>query len=414
MEKDGSKRGEEGRRDKDPPGSYNIQMKTISGTPIHTNKLLCHLCGILCTNTFTLSRHLHQKHDSTHRYECHLCFYETERKDNLFRHYRTVHKLTPPYPENRKMPPRARFENKQNNTNKNKPTTASTSTARPREAPDDYDKYLDSTGAYVYFHTLRKDQRITTWAPKVRQLISTEVPPYSSNNTEYPRLDLSPDTRFIPLYTETLSDDEYPHDPRQVIPEASQPENPENNKANSSVEEIVETALDDPGEAIIEIALDDPVQVTTVVHENRGQINEANPNSEDTTEITLENTDEVEVLSPTENVMDIQFTDEDIAAIEALLDDFSPNDAPPVVNTMNTPILPEVDEWFPDNHDVEAEAEAEAETNEAEAEDEETPEAEAELDSIFRLESVQSDYYINTIPDYPLSLDLDDLFSRDD
>ena len=410
MEKDGSKRGEEGRRDKEPPGSSSIQMKTITGTPIHTNKLLCHLCGILCTNSFTFSRHVHQKHESTYRYECHLCFYETERKDNLVRHYRTVHKLTPPYPENRKMPPRARFENKQNNTNKNKPTTASTSTARPREAPDDYNKYLDSTGAYVYFHTLRKDQRITTWAPKVRQLINTEVPQYSSNNTEYPRLDLSPDTRFIPLYTETLSDDEYPHDPRQVIPDANQSENPDNNTANSSVEEIPESALADPGETIIEIALDDPVQETTVVQENRGQINEANPNIENTTEITPEDTNEVEVLSPAENVMDIQFTDEDIAAIEALLDDFSPNDAPAIENTMNTPVLPEVDEWFPDNQEVEAEAEAEA--NEAEVEENPEPEP----DSIFRLESVQSDHFINTYPDYPWSLNeaYEELFTRDD
>ncbi len=135
----------------------SLRLIKEGNTCSSTNKYLCHLCGQLYSSNFTLLRHLNLKHEQDSVTQCPLCFYQTNRLDNLHRHYRLKHKLTPPYPEGFKMPALANTEK----TTQKKPEIKATSpvpdsdepsTSKKAKIEPDYFKYPESTGAYIYFN----------------------------------------------------------------------------------------------------------------------------------------------------------------------------------------------------------------------------------------------------------------------
>ncbi len=290
----------------------NNSLQLIKEGNISTNKHLCHLCGQLYSCKYTLDRHLNLKHEQDSITQCPLCFYHTNRLDNLHRHYRLKHKLVQPYPEGFKMPALAKTE-----TTHIKPAKKTLSPAEDKEQPStsqkseehDYFKYPDSTGAYIYLNTLRKGQEVIEWVPQNVDFEINNIPTYSDNEAEYPRLELSDETRMIPLYTETLEEDEIPDDPRAVInQEVNQEEEEEVDHVMIFTEADWEERQQMPSIPVkIEDMVDPRAETTTDANEQpvsygSGPIEELN-----------------NAIASLQGDDATPFTEEDVAAIEAIL-----------------------------------------------------------------------------------------------
>ncbi len=194
----------------------NNTLKILTEGEKPSKDYLCHLCGNQYSCSYTLSRHIDLKHELDYILQCPRCFHSTNRRDHMHRHYRLVHKLNQPFPEALKMP--LAPEHSSNKKKTSAEPEASTSTAVPEPQVSitvEYEKFPDSTGAYLYYSTLRPGQKPFNWVPTTIDINETEAPSYSQNDTEYPRLEVQQHTRYIPLFTETLEEDEVPTDPRR-------------------------------------------------------------------------------------------------------------------------------------------------------------------------------------------------------
>ena len=136
-----------------------------------SNQYLCHLCGALYSSSYTLSRHIDLKHESEHVLQCTSCFYSTNRRDNLHRQFWVVHKLNQPFPEDLRMPSAPEYPaRKKPQTKKTNPLPEATTSADVPTNPQvsiavEYEKFPDSTGAYLYYNTLRPGQKPFNWVP---------------------------------------------------------------------------------------------------------------------------------------------------------------------------------------------------------------------------------------------------------
>ncbi len=287
----------------------NNTMRVLREGTSNNNEHLCHLCGFLYSSNFTLRRHITLKHEQDTITQCAICFYQTNRLDNLHRHYRTVHKFRAPYPDGLTMPkPAQKRDNKATQQNNDSPV-AGTSQQQHNEVCDrevpDYAKCPDSTGAYVYYNTLRPSQKQYNWEPQLVDINASEVPSYTNLDTEYPRLQSTNsdpnNIPVIPVYSETLEADEMPVDPRSPTEEETE--------ARPTVEIILESDFT-PG-------------VSSSITENNAVEQPTEDGEPEDTTMTLEEELAAAVNSITEE--DASITEEDAAALEAFLMNNEPN-----------------------------------------------------------------------------------------
>ncbi len=184
-------------------------------------------------------------------------------------------------------------------------TSQAESPQRPTRTEPDYLKYPDSTGAYIYFNTLRPSQKETVWAPQLVSISNTDVPAYSSNDDVYPRVPLSTETRFIPMYTETLEDDELPVDPRGAPP----PPPDDGNMMQSPVIEV-------------EIIREEDTQPDEMAAEN--------------THAEEDNPPHAEIVDELEGAI-ASITDDDVAHLNGIIEDYLEELDEPETSTLDMP-----------------------------------------------------------------------------
>ncbi len=188
------------------------------------------------------------------------------------------------------------------------PDSYEPSTSKKAKIDPDYFKYPEATGAYIYFNTLRKGQNAVEWVPQQIDVVESNIPSYTDNNADYPRLQLSSDTRYIPLYTETFENDEvHPEDPWAVPDEVDHlmifTEDEWNNRANQPSLPVKEETIDPGAEATTTNNLQEVIQL---------------PSSGPEDDLT-------DVLASLQEDEANPITDDDVAALEAIL--YSTNDA---------------------------------------------------------------------------------------